>query len=99
MLCSQVMPIFTFKIGTVIYNVLPVSYSCPQHKDGDLCTDGYVDDGGQIQTLKKNLHTFNTNARDSVPSMPMSRTFIQDSGSIYDGHYLATIFVLAASFV
>ena len=36
--------------------------------------------GGQIQTLKKNLHTLNTNAHYSIPSAAMSRT--------YDGHYL-----------
>ena len=31
----------------------------------------------------------------SILSTPMSRTLIQDSGNVYDGHYLATIFVLS----
>ena len=44
--------------------------------------------GGQIQTLKKNLHILNI--------VFYRRPFlIQDSGNVYDGRYLATIFMLS----
>ena len=52
-------------------------------------------------TLKKNLHsdTLNTNAHyTSILSTAMSWTLIEDSVYVYDGRYLATIFVLSYIF-
>ena len=58
--------------------------------------------GGQIQTLKKILHTLNTNAHCNILSTPMSRTLNQDSVYVYDRRYFSDHFCaelsLAASF-